>query len=262
MDQGPRTKIDEHDLSRRIWERKEQAIRGALRRGVNLHIVAPSRWLADCARASSLFRELPVSVIPYGLDANLFKPCDGRGVRDALGIAPNERMILFVAQGIQDKRKGFGLLLEALSEVEMECAVKLVGIGHAQAAFRSRCKLPVVFTGTIENDAIMTMLYSAADVFVIPSLQDNLPNTVLESMACGTPVIGFDAGGIQDMVRQGETGILVPAGDCHSLSSAIISLCKNDQLRARMGSICRQVLNEKYRLAVQAQCYLDVYSSS
>jgi len=247
------------DLSRQIWERKSTAIQGALARGVKLHIVSPSQWLADCARHSSLFRNLPISVIPNGLDSGVFRPLDAKGMRETLGVAEQDRMILFTAESVASPRKGLLHLIEALKVLPLDALrIKLVCAGYASGATKFD-GLPTTFLGSIQNDSLMALAYSDADLFVIPSLEDNLPNTVMEAMACGTPVVGFDAGGIRDMVRPGETGLLAPVGDAKALGEAIDTLCKDDALRAMMSLRCREVSVAEYTLVHQANAYMKLY---
>ncbi|MCS4156041.1 glycosyltransferase involved in cell wall biosynthesis [Salinibacter ruber] len=107
---------------------------------------------------------------------------------------------------------------------------------------------------------MLSLIYSTADVFVIPSRQDNLPNTVLESMACGTPVVGFDVGGIPDMVRPGETGWLAEAEDSRALGEAIDAALADDVKRERMEKRCREVIEAEYALEVQANNYRKLYN--
>ena len=102
-------------------------------------------------------------------------------------------------------------------------------------------------------------MYSAADLFVIPSSQDNFPNTVIESLACGTPVVGFDTGGIRDMVRSGVTGLLVQKGNAPALKNAIMDLIRNPELLTRMSTNCRNIAENEYSLEIQAAKYLELY---
>lgn len=113
--------------------------------------------------------------------------------------------------------------------------------------------------GSISSNTLLSVFYSLADVFVIPSRQDNLPNTVLESMACGTPVVGFDVGGIPDMVRPGETGWLAEPESVHSLQEAIEAALSDNERRNQMGQTCRAVVEAEYTLTVQAEAYRALY---
>ncbi|MCS3953316.1 glycosyltransferase family 4 protein [Salinibacter ruber] len=245
---------DENDLSRQVWSRKKTAYQHTS--GQNrLHVVCPSEWMAEEARASTLLADVPVSVIPYGLDTNRFFPRDAEGVPAAFGIPDDHRIVLFVASDTRP-RKGFDLLDNALSGLGAE-KTTLLSVGGDEPELDS--DLPHVHAGYVESDLLLSVFYSLADVFVIPSRQDNLPNTVLESMACGTPVVGFEVGGIPDMVRPGETGWLAKAENVRALRQSIEQALTNDEKRKRMGNRCRAVVEEEYTLETQAAAYKCIY---
>lgn len=246
---------DENDLSRTVWSRKRAAYRTAALDN-RLHVVAPSQWLAKEARNSGLFSEVPVRVIPYGLDTSTFYPRDTRGVRNALGITSQQRIILFVAQSVQNRRKGFDLLVEAFSSFEKD-DVALLSIGSNEPELDTA--LTHIHLGTITSDPLLSVFYSLADLFVIPSRQDNLPNTVLESMSCGTPVVGFDTGGIPDMVRPGETGWLAEVSNVRALRDTIEQALSDDTTRKRMGRLSREIVEDEYTLEIQARKYAKLY---
>jgi glycosyltransferase involved in cell wall biosynthesis len=246
---------DEQDLSRAIRQRKSEAYQSAIEAD-QLNIVAPSQWLAQEARRSSLLQEAPISVIPNGLDTAVFQPRETAGLRQAIEIPDHHQILLFVAQSTQNHRKGFDLLQKALGELSGD-HMTLVSIGSHKPKLEA--DLPHVHLGSIQSDLLLSVFYSAADVFVIPSLQDNLPNTVLESMACGTPVVGFDTGGIPDMVRPGETGWLADTGNVPALRKSIETALADDDARQRLGERCREVVENEYTLEVQAQRYSHLY---
>jgi glycosyltransferase involved in cell wall biosynthesis len=248
---------DNQDLSREIWDRKSDAYKSVIDAG-QLQIIAPSQWLAEEARRSSLLQEAPIHIIPNGLDTTAFQPRETAGVPGALGIPEHHRILLFVAQSTKNHRKGFDLLQEALQELSAD-AVTLVSIGSHQPALEA--DLSHVHLGSIQSDLLLSVFYSLADVFVIPSRQDNLPNTVLESMACGTPVVGFNVGGIPDMVRPGETGWLVEPEGASALRQAIAGALSDETRRNRMANRCRQIVEEEYTLDVQARAYKTLYES-
>lgn len=244
----------DHDLSHQIWKRK-QAVIHAIPTG-RLHVVTPSKWLAQEARDSALFAGLPITTIPYGIDTEAFAPRDQKFARETLGIPVGRFVILFVAQGINNRRKGLPILLQALSGLQGEKFMLLsVGQGKNDAALPiQHCHL-----GNIQNERLLSLVYSAADVFVIASIQDNLPNTVLESMACGTPVVGFDVGGIPDMVRNHITGMVVASNELGAFADEIIKLLKNDSARRAMSENCRKIAVLEYSLAIQARRYEELY---
>lgn len=247
---------DKTDLSRSVWKRKREAYRDMIDEN-RLYIVCPSEWMAHEARVSSLFAEVPVTVIPNGLDTDSFLPRDTQGVGVALGIPSDHRIILFLASDTR-VRKGFDLLDDALSSVDPE-RTTLLSVGGEKPQVSS--PLPHVHAGYVGSDLLLSVLYSLSDVFVIPSRQDNLPNTVLEAMACGTPVVGFDVGGIPDMVRSGETGWLAASEDVRALRDAIQTALRDDKRRARMGRRCRETVESEYTIETQASAYRCLYES-
>ncbi|HNY64285.1 MAG TPA: glycosyltransferase family 4 protein [Deltaproteobacteria bacterium] len=245
------------DLSERTWRRKREVF-GRIS-PQRLHIVTPSRWLAQEVRNSSLMSRFPVSVIPNSLDTDAFSPLDKVMARTALGLPLDARAVLFISESTTKERKGFVYLAQALSALADLPGIHLVSLGRGMPSVDT--SIPHLHLGSLDSDRLLALAYSAADLFVIPSLQDNLPNTVLESFACGTPVVGFDVGGIPDMVRPGETGMLTPLRDSAGLGNAIRSLLLNPALRAGLSANCRRVAVEEYSPAVQAQRYLDLYRS-
>jgi glycosyltransferase involved in cell wall biosynthesis len=245
-----------NDLSHRIFQRKAE-IFGRMA-PPRLHIVTPSRWLGDTARESTLLKRFACTVIPYGLDTSVYKPIERGECRKALDIPLDAKAVLFVADANQNKRKGLSLLLDALSLVRDIPGLVLLSIGGAPAGIGG--DIPHVAMGQVRDDRLLASVYSAADVLVIPSLQDNLPNTVLEAMACGTPSVGFDVGGIADMIRPGLTGLLAPPRDVPALAGAIRSLL-SDENRGRLGGACRDLAVAEYDLKLQARRYLDLYET-
>jgi len=248
---------DPDDLSAHVLAGKLDSL--SCRTGGALHVVTPSRWLADEAQRSRLFRDLPVSVIPYGLDTELFAPHDRLAVRQAFNLPPDLRIILFVAHMLDDPRKGLAYLDEALCRLGPQPNLGVLMVGGGEFALRA----PVVKmrAGLVDNDAMMSRLYAAADLVAVPSLEDNLPNTMLEAMASGTPVVGFTTGGVPDMVIPGETGALAPLGDAEGLSHTLADLLGDAGRLAEMGRLARARIEREHTLAVQATRYRDLYRS-
>ncbi len=243
------------DLSRRVWERKRAAL--ARIPASRLHVVADSRWLAEEARRSSLLGRFPVTTIHYGLDTGVFSPRDRTAARRALGIPPEAAVLLFVADSLENRRKGFACLQSALQGLRGFPELFLVSIGRGAPG--APASVPHLHLERVEDDHVLAGVYSAADVFVIPSLQEAYGQTALEATSCGTPVVGFDAGGIPDVVRPGATGLLAPTGDAGELRAAIASLLGNPELRAALGAEGRRIAVAEHGLEVQARRYLALY---
>ncbi|TKB91441.1 MAG: glycosyltransferase, partial [Nitrospira sp.] len=249
---------DPQDLSRQVWTRKE-AIFGGIEPH-RLHFVALNRWMASNLAQHPFLNRFPVTIIPNGLDTDIFFPQDRKVAREVLGLPQDATIVLFVASTVQIRYKGFLPLIEALSGLKERCNLLLVSVG-AKAQFKLGIPIPHRNLGSINDDRLLALTYNAADLFVVPSLQDNSPNTVLESMACGIPVVGFETGGVPDMVRHGVTGLLAPCNDVTALRAAIEDLIRKPSKREEMGINSRRVALHEYSLAVQARRYSELYQS-
>lgn len=245
------------DVTRQIWHRKQQSLRNL--KSNQLHIVTPSRWLQQEVQRSSLMSRFPCSVIPYGLDVDVFAPRDRRVSREILRIPPEARVVLFVADDIDNPRKGFRLLAEALVGLESYSDIFLLSVGSgSRPTFENFRQLHI---DRLRNDGLLSCIYSAADILVAPSLEDNLPNTVLESIACGTPVAGFAVGGIPEAVRPSVSGLLASRGNVAELKNVILELLQNPERLLEMSANCRRIALQEYALEVQAGRYMDLYHS-
>jgi glycosyltransferase involved in cell wall biosynthesis len=246
---------DERDLSRRIWQRKHTALSSVVRG--RLRVVAPSRWMAEMARGSSLLHDVPITTIPLGIDTEKFRPRDRRLARDIWEIPQDARAMLFVASPLDRPEKGFGLLARALDGFNSPSDFLLIAVGSGELP--TPIGIPSRHLGHVSQESVMSTVYSAADVVVVPSVQDTMPQACIEALACGIPVVGFDVGGIPEIVRPGVTGALVPARDVDALRSAVLDLLGDPAKRARLGADCRRVALEEYRLEIQARRYKTLY---
>lgn len=232
-------------------------------RQLNMHIVAPSQWLAALARNSSLFSRFPIHVIPNGHPLDVYTPLNRDDIRAALGFAPDTLVLLFASQNLTNRRKGGGYLLQLLhwlaqSPLKNKVAVLLLGNNPDRAFMETGIR--VELTGHVSNDHHMAALYNAADAVLVPSLEDNQPNVICEAMACGTPVVAFSTGGIPEMVIHGITGYLSAAGDIEGLKEGIIwaeAQCPLPQRRR----ICRAHAMEKWNPEQCARLYAGLYAS-
>ncbi|SOD81201.1 glycosyltransferase [Spirosoma fluviale] len=232
--------------------------RSALEQVKNLHIVAPSKWLVESSQNSELLGRFSHHHIPYGYPTDIFKPYDRLFCREVLGIPQDKTVLLFVADSVDNSRKGYVYLqkaLECLSETHQQ-EVFLCAIG-SKAHLSSNHQ--VIELGHVHDERLMAMAYSAANAFVIPSLEDNLPNTMIESALCGTPVIGFNTGGIPSIVINAQTGYLCPEISVQSLRETIEKFLDNPTVFDRE-KIAHEA-KEKYALEVQAQRYIQLYES-
>lgn len=222
----------------------------------NLTIVAPSIWLVEEAKKSQTFNGKQVLHIPYGLNKDIFKPRDKNNSRDILKIPKDKKVILFVAESIDNNRKGFNYLKIAFEQLESEDVV-LCAVGNKNEVLASINN--VIELGMINDELLMSKVYSAADVFVIPSLMDNLPNTVLESLMCGTPVIGFPIGGIPDMIENGVNGLITKEISVSSLLETIKLFLTEDLIFDR--NLIRKEAVKKYALEVQVNRYMELFNN-
>jgi glycosyltransferase involved in cell wall biosynthesis len=245
------------DLAHQVWLRKQDSL--AKVDPDSFHIVTPSRWLAEEVKRSGLLARFSVHVIPYGIDVAAFAPRDRVAARDVLGIPQDANILLFLADVITNSRKGFDLLMQALPDCAKSVKqLTLMSLGHNPP--QRDLGIPWLHYDFVNDERLLSLMYSAADVFVIPSRQDNLPNTVVEALACGVPAVGFDVGGIPDMVRPGITGLLVPPDDVPALCAAIVELFEDPTRRRKMATNCRRIAVEEYPLELQARRYSDLYT--
>ena len=246
---------DPGDLSAQVLGRKLAAL--AQVPAERLHLVAPSTWTGEMARRSAALGRFPLTVIPNGLDTAVFAPVAKAEARARLGLPPRARIVMFVAADVGNRRKGFDLLAEALAGLGDEApGLLLVSVGRGEPRVAGA---PGRHLGYIGDDARRALVYAAADLFVIPSLQESFGQTVIEALACGTPVVGFAAGGIPDLVRPGRTGLLAPVGDAAALRAAIARLLRDHEDRERMGREARAVAEAEYASPVQVARYLALY---
>ncbi len=245
------------DLSHCVWQQKKTTWQRA-----SPHIITPSRWLADCARQSSLLGNFPISIIPYGIDLARYRPIDRPLARRLLHLPSEKKLVLFGALNpTQDRRKGFHLLisaLQALKTQQQSDAVELAILGTSQnpipdLGFKVHC------LGVLKDDVSLALAYSAANSFVAPSLQDNLPNTVLEAMACGTPCVAFNIGGMPDLIDHRINGFLAKPFDVDSLTEGIAWSLEHESSEA-LGDRAREKVERQFPLALQAKRYKDLFS--
>ncbi len=251
---GART---EADLSRRMWERKRRAYAG-----VRLTAVAPSRWMAEAARGSSLWGGRKVVTIPNGIDTACFTPGDRTAARTALGLPIGGSLVLAGATEFQrDRRKGFDLFAAVAARLN-ELApgrYRFATFGTAPAGRYPMGGVECLELGPIGDPCRLAAAYAAADVFVAPSREDNLPNTLVESLACGTPVASFAVGGIPDIVADGVNGCLAAPLDAAGLAVKIHALVGDSVVHAAAGVEARRKAEETFSIPGMVGSYTELY---
>ncbi len=245
------------DLNRWTWTRKRKHWQRPM------HIVTPSRWLADCVRESALMRDWPVTVVPNCVDTDRWQPLEKTLARSLLGLPTGVPLLLFGAMGgSNDPRKGFDLLLDALRHLVGELKdLNLLVFGQLAPQQPTSLGFPVHYTGHLHDDLSLRALYSAADALVIPSRQDNLPNTGVEALACGTPVIAFDTCGLSDIIEHQHTGYLAKAFDTEDLAAGIAWVVTEDQAEC-LGEQARKRAVTRFANSVVVEQYLNVYAQA
>lgn len=246
------------DLSHWVWKRKMKAWKD-----LDITIVTPSRWLAECAQSSSLFKNHRVEVIPYGLDIQRFKPMDKQMARYILSLPQDKKLILFGAvNGTTDKRKGFHLLvpaLQVLNNMGWHKKIELIVFGSSKPHNPPDFGFKVNYVGQLKDEISLAILYAAADVFVLPSIQENLANVIIEAMACGTPCVAFDIGGMPDMIEHKKNGYLARPFDMSDLATGIRWILNEATTNMDLSKRARKKVEEEFTLEVQAKRYLNLY---
>jgi len=234
-------------------------VKRAMERFSNLHIVADSHWLESQARKSSALRAArSFRTIHYGLDHHRFQPGSKSAARAALGIDDQAFVMAFGAQHLSLRRKGGAVLREAVAESAPLKDSTLILFG-SHGEFFAGTSLRTVDLGGDANAAKLVNVYNAADVFVMPSLEEAFGQTALEALACGTPVVGSATGGIVDMVQEGKTGLLVEPGSVAGLRRALEWCQANREDLKRMGAEGRKLVERQFTLDHQAKAYVGLY---
>lgn len=246
------------DISRWIWQRKAKAWKN-----LNLTLVTPSHWLGKCASASSLFQGLRVEVIPNGLDIDKYKQIDRKIAKNLLGLPPDKQIILFGAvKATSDRRKGFDLLMGAfkkLSEWEKSEKIELVIFGASQPQNEPKFGFKTHYLGKLNDDISLSLVYAAADVFVAPSLQDNLPNTVMEALACGSPCVAFNLGGMPDLIENQQNGYLAEPFVIEDLARGINWVLEDEERHQKLGEWARKKVEKEFSQQLIARRYQTLF---
>jgi glycosyltransferase involved in cell wall biosynthesis len=247
------------DISHRIWQQKNKAYQQ-----LDFNIIAPSLWMQDSVKKSSLMRSKATSNIPNTLETDVFKPINKKEAKAKAGL-PTDKFIFLSGfmPSRKDLHKGTQYLLESMELLRQRLGaetdqIELVVFGNRGTENLPDFPFKTSFLGTINNDEKLALHYAAADAFLIPSLEDNLPYTVMESLSCGTPVIAFTTGGIPDMVRHQYSGFLATYRSSESFTDGMEWIIKHPE-KDKLNHQARQTIMDRFSEEVIARKHIEVY---
>ncbi|WP_017651405.1 glycosyltransferase family 4 protein [Fortiea contorta] len=249
----------EKDLSYWTWQRKAKAWRN-----LNLTLVSPSSWLANCARSSSLFKDLRIETIPHGLDTKIYRPIARKTARELLNLPQDKQLILFGAvDATSDKNKGFHFLqasLQNLSNSNWKDKLEVVVFGASPPENPPDLGFKCHYLGHLNDHLSLAVVYSASDVMVVPSYQESFGQTASESLACGTPVVAFNATGLKDIVDHQQNGYLAKPYEIEDLAKGITWILENPERHDKLSYYSRQKAEQKFTVEIQANRYLNLFN--
>lgn len=243
----------ENDLSKRVWLAKE----ASYSQNKNIVFVACSEWMASMARKSNLLKNFKIMAIPNPIDTNVYRGLDRNTIRKRWRISEDAQVILFGAANINDQRKGIGYLIKALEILKLlhktNSLIEVIFFGKNTQLDVSALPFPVKALPVLTSEQELVEVYNLADVFVLPSLEDNLPNMVMEALACAIPVVAFNQGGIPEMIDHQQNGYIADFKSAKDLANGISwvlsqdgALLKNNALRKVQSSYSEDIVAEKY----------------
>lgn len=248
------------DLARRIWQRKQNLLKGH-----SISFVACSRWLAGEAKQSMLLSGQQITAIPNPIDTRFFAPAHNKAdARLRAQLPADKRIILFIAQRATNPYKGMDYLIDACQQLAeqhpamcRETCVAILG-GHAED-FEGRLPFQAIPLGYVNDERRMVDIYNSADAFVLPSLSENLPNTIMEAMACGVPCVGFNVGGIPEMIDHQRNGYVAKYRDAADLATGMYwVLYEADHQKLAADAVRKVSLN--YSQQAVSLKYIEVYN--
>ncbi len=243
-------------LGKWAWKRK---LKNWTNKSIN--VISPSTWLSKYAESSPIFANSEIETIPNCVDIEIFKPMDKTLAKKALGLNVDKKYILFGAlSSTSEPRKGFKELTDAIKILSTKLRnTELLVFGSTTSSYDLDNLIPTHYLGSIHKESSIAALYNASDIFVAPSLQDNLPNTIMEALACGTPCVAFRVGGIQELISHGYNGLLAPARDSQALGDCIFKLLVQDSLKV-ISANARSSAEARYSPKVVSKAYECFYS--
>lgn len=244
------------DLSRSVFARKQRTFAKI----DNLTIVGLSRWLTDCASQSSLFANNQVVNLPNPIDTTKFIPVNKVQARMTLNLPTDKKLVLFGAiSATSDPRKGYTELVKALGTITNSKDIELLVFGSSHSDNTIQCDFATHYLGHLDDDSLH-LLYCATDVMVVPSLQENLSNAIMESLACGTPVVSFDIGGNRDLIEHKENGYLAKPFIPTDLAEGITWVLNSSNYEV-LSKNARYKVIKCFDSKVVAKRYIELYKS-
>ena len=251
----------DNDLSTKVWNKKKRIYEKS-----DIHFVACSRWLADQARQSQLLRGRHVFAIPNPIDTRMFTPKNKVEAAEIMNLPTDKRLILFAAQRATNANKGLAYLVEACQLLatqypEMKDNTALVVLGGKANQAVAELPFPIIPIDYVSDTSTMVSLYNAVHAFVLPSLSENLPNTIMEAMACGVPCVGFNVGGIPEEIDHQKNGYVARYRDATDLAQGIRWVLYEADYAELSAQAVRKVLANYSQSAVALQ-YIEVYNQA
>lgn len=248
------------DLARKVFNRKLNIYKNS-----NITFVGCSRWMADLAEKSKLTEGNRVVSIPNAINTERFHQISKKEAREEMNLPLDKKLILFSCQRITDERKGFRYLVDALKIIKdsnfgLSDKIEIVVVGGDSDKIRNSVPFKVIPVSYVSDPKKMVVLYNAVDLYVTPSLQDNLPNTIVESLACGTPCVGFNVGGIPEMIDHMSNGYVAKYKDANDLAAGIQWTLTADY--DNLSCKAREKAIETYSEEAVAQQYIKIYENN
>ena len=241
-----------HDYSTTIWQRKQRMLADE-----NIYFVACSHWLESEAKRSALLKGQKITSIPNPIDTHIYKRGNKQEARQRLGLPLDKKLILFASQRVTNVNKGMDYLIEACRQLQISDAAVVILGGHAEEVV-SQLSLEAYPLGYVNDEQRIVDVYHAADVFVLPSLSENLPNTIMEAMACGVPCVGFKVGGIPEEIDHRRNGYVAEYRSAEDLARGICWILTEADYEELSKNAVQKVV-QNYSQQSVALKYLDVY---
>ena len=243
------------DINKWCWDRKLKNWKHPI------NIVCPSRWLENCVKNSFLMKDWPTSVIANPIPTDIYRPWPKTIGRELFKLPKEKFLILFSSLNVKDNRKGYDLLFSSLKILSKRSNIdfEVVVLGNYDNKIKNDIYFKKYFIDLLSDDQSISMLYSAADLMIVPSRMENLPQSATEAQSCGLPVVGFDCTGMNDVVKDNETGFLVNPYDTKELANAIEYLFLNPVVVKLFSKNARNFALKNWSEDIISKKYIDLY---